>query len=114
MHPLLRQFAADQLDDEEKTAVSAAHGHYFAQRLASRKPACTVPMNRSGWKRCEPICPIAGRLAVGRPAGRAGQPLTDSGPLTGYALQSGYLHDVQALYREGIDLLQTAVSTWTR
>jgi predicted ATPase/DNA-binding SARP family transcriptional activator/Flp pilus assembly protein TadD len=105
IHPLLRQFSADQLSDEEKTAVAAAHGRYFAQRLAGQEAQldgpdeqvwldtlrAKLPDLRAAWQ-------WAGRLA--------GQ---DLGPLTDMLYSLGYLYDVQALYREGIDLFQTAV-----
>ena len=109
MHPLLRQFAADQLNDEEKTAVSAAHGHYFAGRLASQEARLHGP-HEQRW-----LETLRGNLPNLRAAWQWASQLAaqDSGPLLAMLYSLATLHDVQALYREGIDLLQTAVSALT-
>jgi DNA-binding SARP family transcriptional activator/predicted ATPase/Tfp pilus assembly protein PilF len=114
MHPLLRQFAADQLingldQDGEKTAAATAHGRYFAQRLADREHRLSSPDEQAWLETLRTDLPDlrAAWLWAGRLAPQ------ESGPLTAMLYSLAYLYDVQALYREGIDLLQTAVTHLT-
>ena len=112
IHPLLRQFAAAQLNETAQTAVNAAHAHYFAHRLAAQEAQLHGPDEQVWLEKLRINLPDlrAAWLWSVRLAAAAGQPLTDAQPLQAMLYSLAYLHDIQALYREGLDLLQTAVS----
>ena len=107
MHPLLRQFAADQLNEAEKTAVSTAHAHYFAQRLAAQEDQLHGPHEQEWLDLLRANLPNL-RIAWQTATYQAAQ---DDSPLLAMMLYSlAILHDVQGLYREGIELLQPTIS----
>lgn len=106
MHPLLRQFAAAQMSANEQTAVNTAHAHYFAHRLAAQEARLHSP-NEQVWLET---------LRTNLPDLRAAWlwsvrlAATDGHLLPAMLYSLAYLHDIQALYGEGLGLLQTAVS----
>lgn len=125
IHPLLRQFAAEQLDEGGQTAVSAAHAHYFAQQLAAHEARLhgaeeldwlaylrtILPDLRAAWHWAadrQQTTDTNENGATATPPARsqqdAGAPFTLGAML--YSL--AHLYDVQGLYREGIGLFATA------
>ncbi len=105
MHPLLRQLAAVQLSGAEKSAVAAAHAHYFGHWLADHEAQLHSDAEQT-WlahlRLYQPDLRAAWRWATAQ-----APPATDL--LAAMLGSLTHLYDVQALYREGIRLLQTAV-----
>jgi predicted ATPase/DNA-binding SARP family transcriptional activator len=110
IHPLLRQLAADRLAADPPIAqeTRAAHGRYFAQLAAEGEARLHGPEEPKQLEALRLLLPDL-RAAWQWAAWQwAGQQVSDLLARMLYSL--AYLYDVQALYREGADLLQTAVA----
>jgi predicted ATPase/Flp pilus assembly protein TadD len=125
IHPLLRQFAAEQLDETAQTAVSDAHAHYFAQQLAANEAdlhgaeeldwlaylRTILPDLRAAWHWATDRQQTTGTNENGAPSSQPASSQQDAGApfMQGAMLYSlAHLYDVEGLYREGIGLFATA------
>jgi predicted ATPase len=125
IHPLLRQFAAEQLDEAAQTAVSNAHARYFAQQLAANEARLhgaeeldwlahlrtILPDLRAAWHWTADRQQTTGTNENGAPASQPARRQQDAGAplMQGAMLYSlAHLYDVEGLYREGIGLFESA------
>lgn len=108
MHPLLRQFAADRLatDPVAHQQIVAAHGRYFAQLVSTQESQLHGPAEQAQLELLRAMLPDL------RAAWQWATSVIheDSRPLDAMLGSLAYLYDVQALYGEGVELLQTAVA----
>ncbi len=100
IHPLLRQFAAEQLDEAGQTAVSDAHARYFAQQLAANEARL------HGAEELDWLAYLRSILPDLRAAWQTAA--SDSDLLAAMLYSLAHLYDVQGLYREGIGLFEAA------
>ena len=100
IHPLLRQFAAEQLDEAAQTAVSDTHARYFAQQLAANEARL------HGAEELDWMAHLRAILPDLRTAWQTAA--SDSDLLAAMLYSLAHLYDVQGLYREGIALFETA------
>jgi DNA-binding SARP family transcriptional activator/predicted ATPase/Tfp pilus assembly protein PilF len=111
MHNLLRQFAAEKLRlsplPERETV--AEHGRYFASLLSRKESALKGAGERCALDELRPDLPNL-RAAWSWATAVAAD---DSGPLAEMIYSLAYLHDVQGLYLEGINLFQEAAGRLT-
>lgn len=107
IHPLLREFAAEQLAEAEKTAVAATHAHYFARLLGDHETRLHGPQEQVWLSQLRAYLPDV-RVAW---LWASRQTPPDHDLLSAMLYSLAHLVDVKALYREGIALLETAVAS---
>jgi DNA-binding SARP family transcriptional activator/predicted ATPase/Tfp pilus assembly protein PilF len=106
MHNLLRQFAAEKLrlSPLQESETVAEHGRYFASLLSRKESALKGAGERSALDELRADLPNL-RTAWSWATAVAA---ADTGPLAAMIYSLAYLHDVQGLYLEGVNLFQEA------
>lgn len=108
IHPLLRRLAADRLaaDPAALATTQAAHGRYFAQLAAEGATRLRGPQEQP---QLEALRAVLADLRAAWQWAAEREPAL----LTQMLDSLAYLYDVQALYQEGAELLQTALANLT-